>query len=188
MQFKTLLALLPFVATTTLGFIVPEGTPDGFYAVTVDNDGNSTTVEIDPSTLAVIGEPLEKRTLPRNNAKHRRQVNSWGATGQTFPNQGDYNACTQGWRNFFNAGNTVPSRKQLFAVSGQAVLAGCNYKRNPVNHGAALVDSFNGFMDGNAGWWRTGWVHYYYNPGIAPDIDFTFWRDLSGTQFCTNLT
>ncbi|KAK4640492.1 hypothetical protein QC761_602295 [Podospora bellae-mahoneyi] len=189
MQFKALLALFHLVPITALGFVVPEGTPNGFYEVIVGDDGNTTTVEIDPSTHAVIGEPLENRSLPGRSAKLRRQVNSWGATGRTFPNQADYNACTQGWKNFFNAGSHVPSRTQYFAVSGQAVLAGCNYKYAEVNHGASLVDSFNGFMDGNAGWWRTGWVHFFYHSGtLFPTIDFTFWRDLSGTNFCDNLT
>ncbi|KAK0745120.1 hypothetical protein B0T21DRAFT_279954 [Apiosordaria backusii] len=188
MQFKPLLALLPLVATA-LGYVVPEGTPDGFYAVTFDAEGNSTTYPIDPSTHAVIGEPFEKRGLTQNSAKFSRQAitaNSWGATGRTFPVHSDYDQCTIGWRNFFDAGSVVPHRRIYYSLSGQAVLAGCNYKYSTQAGTGQFVDLYNGFMDGTvAGWWKTGWVHYYN--GQFGDVDFTFWRDLQGTPFCTNL-
>ncbi|KAK4176985.1 hypothetical protein QBC36DRAFT_170469, partial [Triangularia setosa] len=84
-QLKTLLALLPLVATA-LNYVVPEDTPDGFYAVTSDESGNSTTQHIDPSTLTAIGESLEKRSPIKPSPRYRRQSPvSWGGTGRTFP-------------------------------------------------------------------------------------------------------
>ncbi|KAK0707191.1 hypothetical protein B0T21DRAFT_416357 [Apiosordaria backusii] len=59
MKFKTVLFhLLPLVATAAHAYVVPEGTPNGFYMVTFDKEGNSTTQEINPSTLAKIGSGL----------------------------------------------------------------------------------------------------------------------------------
>ncbi|KAK4170628.1 hypothetical protein QBC36DRAFT_296133 [Triangularia setosa] len=188
MQWKTFLALVPLVATA-LGYVVPEGAPNGFYAVTFDKDGNTTTHEIDPSTLVTIGEPLEERSPPPAapiGPKFRRQaVGGWGTTGRWFPNHGDYDLCTIGWRNFFNSGNFVPSRTIFYAVQNQAVLAGCNYRFQNQYSSGSFVDTFNGFLDVNHGSWRTGWVHYSQGP--PADLNFSFWRDVAGTAFCTNI-
>ncbi|KAK0672646.1 hypothetical protein QBC41DRAFT_216404 [Cercophora samala] len=185
MQLKTILALLPLVATS-LGYVVPEGTPDGFYAVTFDDHGNATTHEVDPTTLVTIGDSLEKRGFVQRSAKHlaRRQTpGSHGSTGGTFPNHNDYNQCTIGWNNFWAADNFIPARTIFYASSGQAVLAGCNYQRVAfwTPRSVSMTDVFNGFMDANVGYWKTGWAHF--NSGQ----DFTHWRDLQGTAICTNL-
>ncbi|KAK4173718.1 hypothetical protein QBC36DRAFT_359322 [Triangularia setosa] len=184
MQFKTLLSLLPLVAAV-LGYVVPEDTPDGFYAVTFDEHGNSTTHQIDPSTLATIGEPLEKRGLLQPSTKHlhRRQTpKSYSGTGKTFPVHSDYDQCTIEWRNFFKDGKFVPKHTIYYLTVGQAVLAGCNYQ-STASFGPKypFVDNYNAFMDANVGYWRTGWAHY------SPGFDFTFWRDFKGTALCTSL-
>lgn len=38
----------------------------------------------------------------------------------------------------------------------------------------------NGHLDATYGSWTTGWVHWVTN-------DVTYWRDLAGTAFCTNM-
>jgi len=43
------------------------------------------------------------------------------------------------------------------------------------------VDQFNGLMDSNVGFWKTGWLD-------SDAYNWSFWRDLVSTSFCTNLT
>ncbi|KAK0747833.1 hypothetical protein B0T21DRAFT_446669 [Apiosordaria backusii] len=154
MQFKALLAFLPLLATA-VGYVIPEGTPDGFYIVTFDESGNSTTQRL----IRPLSPPLAS------------------------PSKSDYNACTTAWRNYFTAGNKVGARSIMYATSGQATLAGCNYYPFARAEPGNLVDLFNGHLDNNVGWWKTGWVHYY----SWSNYDFVFARELVGSPICTNM-
>ena len=49
----------------------------------------------------------------------------------------------------------------------------------------SLVDYANSVADGHWGEWTTGYVKFKYFDYSF--IDFSFWRDLKGTQFCLDL-
>ena len=53
------------------------------------------------------------------------------------------------------------------------------------NTNPTLVDWFNGVADEKFGFWKTGRVQIKNYGGQA--MDFEFWRDLRGTNFCPTL-
>ena len=122
MYFKSLSVLLP-LATAVAGYIVPADLPDGLYLVPL-NESNPTPQRVDLATVT-------KARLARS-AKFTKQLAKrleWAGTGHSFPNHGDYNACTGAWRDFWANGNSVPGHFLFLCTVGEAVLAGCNYTR-----------------------------------------------------------
>ena len=218
MHLKAFASLLSLAAVVA-GYIVPADLADGLYLVPLDSD-NPTPQRIDLPNFRV-----PKTHVPRSAKFTRHQQLQkrleWAATGHTFPNHDDYNACTEGWKVFWANGNSVPGHFLFLCTVGEAVLAGCNYTREyPPNLPTSLtyratylgypirpaankndenlpagdeflepesVDEFNGIADAQFGFWNTGWVHSNpFHAGI-PNGDWTYWRDIRGTQFCTNL-
>jgi hypothetical protein len=127
---KTLFALIPLIAAV-VGYTLPEGTPDGFYSITFDANGNSNLTRLpdalvarsDGQTRTVVSSAKFAKRDSGNLAKR----DTWGYTGRSFPNHNDYNACTDGWHNYYAGGGTVPPRTVYVLQVGQAILAVCNY-------------------------------------------------------------
>src|SRR5947209_8630713 len=109
MHFKALTGLLPLV-TAVAGYIVPADLPDGLYLVPLDGSGNSTAQRFELATFPKRATPAEKARLPRSAkfTRHLEKRLEWAGTGHTFPNHGDYDACTGAWRDFWANGNVVP--------------------------------------------------------------------------------
>jgi len=122
MYFKVLTALLPLV-TAAAGYIVPADLPDGLYLVPL-NESNPSPQRVDLATV-----PKARLARSVKFAKQLAKRLEWAGTGHTFPNHGDYNACTGAWRDFWANGNSVPGHFLFLCTVGEAVLAGCNYTR-----------------------------------------------------------
>ncbi|KAM7198462.1 hypothetical protein V8F33_004968 [Rhypophila sp. PSN 637] len=178
MQLSSFLALAPLVVGA-LGFVVPVGTEDGLYIVTKDSDGNE------------IHEKLTNVTVPETQSARRasrasrglgplNKRDSWGGTWHTLDNHDDYNYCTDYWWNYTYQGHDVPAKSIVYCARGNAVLAGCNYRSVTSDIYPHTVNQFNAHMDSVYGFWRTGWLY-------SDAYQFTFWRDIQGTAFCTNI-
>ncbi|KAK0735926.1 hypothetical protein B0T18DRAFT_474065 [Schizothecium vesticola] len=180
-----LLSLLPLSSA----FLIPASLPDGLYLAPINGTSAADLQCVDLDALVASHSHSAASTSRR--AVDRRQEKTKYAIGRTdrmFPNHGDYNECTDSWRLFFANGGVVKGHFLFLCTYGEAVLAGCNYRNNDFTArytNPTLVDFFNGVADKQWGTWTTGWVRIkYYDYSF---IDFTFWRDLKGTQFCTDL-
>ncbi|KAK3984549.1 hypothetical protein QBC44DRAFT_336771 [Cladorrhinum sp. PSN332] len=181
MQFKNLLALLPFLVSATTAFVVPEGIEDGSYAVNFATDGSLELTKFE--TLA--DGSIKERAVPieGNSAKYGKQLaarNSQGNTGRTFDNHGDYNYCVDGMKDAFRSGLSVGAKKLFFVTRGSSFLALCNYANSAQGGLAYEVDNFNGALDNAFGAWTTGWYHF-----SGPNK--TLWRDRTGNAVCENI-
>ncbi|KAK1828709.1 hypothetical protein QBC39DRAFT_312510 [Podospora conica] len=187
MHLPTLLvSLLPL----TSAFLVPANIPDGLYLAPINGTSASDLQRVDLDAI-VASHHIETARRSGRAADRRQERTKYSITrtgNRMFPNHGDYNACTDSWRTFFANGGVVKGHFLFLCTQGEAVLAGCNYRNNDFRSqhtNPTLVDFFNGVADRYWGTWTTGYVKIsYYEYSF---IDFTFWRDLRGTQFCTDL-
>lgn len=205
-----LLSLLPL----TSAFLIPASLPDGLYLAPINGTSAADIQRVDLDAL--VASHAESATSRRGSRVDRRQDRTKYVierTNRMFPNHDDYNQCTEAWRTFFANGGVVKGHFLFLCTQGEAVIAGCNYRSESLLSSSAefsmfegrvvltivvpdndfnarytnptLVDFFNSVADRTWGEWTTGWVRIkYYDYSF---IDFTFWRDLRGTQFCTDL-
>ncbi|KAM7200702.1 hypothetical protein V8F20_005204 [Naviculisporaceae sp. PSN 640] len=178
MQLSSILALAPFVAAV-LGLTIPEGTPDGLYIVTKDGDGNDVHERV-TNVTAPDSQAFRRATRAPRGFGPLSKRDSSGSTQHTLPNHDDYNYCTDYWWSYTYNGNDVPPRSIVYCTRGITVLAGCNYRNVISDIYPHTVNQFNAHMDSTYGFWRTGWLY-------SDEYQFTFWRDIHGTPFCTNL-
>ncbi|KAK0740392.1 hypothetical protein B0T18DRAFT_431719 [Schizothecium vesticola] len=174
MNLKFLFGFLPLLKAATAavedGYLVPADTVPGVYVVRFGDDGNTTTTRIDidigPLT-ANLSPPAKRSLLSTGSAKFARQLERRLSSGKT---------------NYINAPNGVCGREITYMFTSDLILAVCNYDRTVVFMPGQAVDDFNEIMDGNYGYWETGWVHMGDLYG-----DVTFWRDWRGFRICSNL-
>lgn len=200
-----LLSLLPL----TSAFLIPASLPDGLYLAPINGTSAADLERVDLDALVAshAESVTSRRSVHRRDDRTSYEILR---TNRMFPNHDDYNRCTEAWRTFFANGGVVKGHFLFLCTEGEAVIAGCNYRSEycsfllllicrgyvlmlvvPDNDFNArwtnptLVDFFNSVADRQWGEWTTGYVRIkYYDYQF---IDFTFWRDLRDTKFCTDL-
>ncbi|KAK1828996.1 hypothetical protein QBC39DRAFT_384526 [Podospora conica] len=171
-----LLTLLPLAATSVLGGVLPRDTPPGIYEIRTVNGTELAPVKIGDIYHGPIIESLAARG---SEGLSKRDSN--GGTGRVFPNQGDYNACTNTWRAYLQGGGKVNGKTKHVVRNGIAEIVGCNYNNEQWAPPPQTVDQFNAVMDNSYGAWNTGWVY-------SDAYHWTFWRDLTGqVNYCSNI-
>lgn len=181
MQFTTTLlaAVLASVAIAHPGYTVPEGAPDGVYAVSIDESGNEVHEAVSGGFSAKFAA---RSAAPASRLEARGSV-SVGCNSNMPLNHADTDAANSALDAQCGGYTTVGANKDFYSISNNVVAYYCNTQ--DWTEGCRAVDrqSASQAITAKCGLYNAGWQHTETDfSGDDPDFYYGY-ADKSNT-FC----
>ncbi|CVL09964.1 hypothetical protein FPRO06_12528 [Fusarium proliferatum] len=141
-------------ASVEEGFTIPEGTPDGFYRVHIDDDGVAHHTKVDMN-LEPTGEGDDS-----SSALDKRQ--SWRVTCEgSSLNRNDADLTVKLLRDGCGSGHTVQPRDHYYVISGRVASYFCNNTSGRTTCSATIVrQQIQESVSSRCGNFKAGWARW----------------------------